>query len=52
MNTNEPIFEKTFASDFLNRYSDVVEQWKHTSDPLKRGFAIVLTEAANGGATA
>lgn len=50
MSTNENVIDKEFATDFINRYGDVVEQWKTHGDPLKRGFAILLNEAA--GATA
>lgn len=46
--SNDPIFHKTFASKYIADHAEMIEHWKHTSDPLKRGFAIVLTEAATG----
>lgn len=45
---NEFILDKEFANDFLNRYGDVVAHWRTHGDPLKRGFAILLNEAASG----
>ena len=47
MSTNGAIFDKDYATDFIYRYGDVVEHWKEHGDPIKRGFAIVLTKAAN-----
>lgn len=49
MSIKDTSFDKRFATDFINRYGDVVEHWKEHNDPLKRGFAILLNEAANGG---
>lgn len=46
---NSTIFDKGFASAYISEHKEMIEHWKHTSDPLKRGFAMVLTEAANGG---
>lgn len=46
MSTNEAIFDKDYATDFISRFGDVVEHWKAHGDPIKRGFAIMLNEAA------
>ena len=46
MSTNDNVIDKEFATDFINRYADVVEHWITHGDPLKRGFAILLNEAA------
>ncbi|NPE27662.1 hypothetical protein HNV12_06700 [Methanococcoides sp. SA1] len=45
--TNNSIFDKDFADDFMNKYGDVVEHWKGHSDPIKRGFAVMLKNATN-----
>ena len=49
MSTDNNIIDKEFATDFIDRYGDVVAHWKTHGDPLKRGFAILLNEAANAG---
>lgn len=43
---NDAVIDKAFATDFLNRYGDVVAHWKTHGDPMKKGFAILLNEAA------
>jgi len=46
--TNAPSFDKDYATDFMARYPGVVEHWQTHGDILKRGFAILLNEAAEG----
>ena len=48
MNINDKGLDKDFANDFMNRYGDVVEHWKEHGDPIKRGFAVMVTNASNG----
>ena len=48
MSSNDAIFDKSFASEYITEHADMIEHWKHTNDPLKRGFAIVLTDIASG----
>lgn len=44
---NNPTFDKDFAEDFMEKYGDIVEYWMRHTDPLKRGFAIMLKDATD-----
>lgn len=47
-NTDSPYASKdfsTWAMNFLEKYPDVLENWKEHGDPLKKGLALLITEA-------
>jgi len=46
--SNESVFNKAFASDYIANHSEMIEHWKQSTDVMKRGFAVVLTNAAKG----
>lgn len=46
---NDPIFDKAFAAEYIANHSEMIKHWEQSTDVMKRGFAILLNEAANGG---